>query len=119
VAAAILASSEYYQMHGGTNTAFLDAIYQDALGRSPDDFGRSFFTLQLYNGASRQTVASQVFGSQEYFSDLVGSYYLGYPGRDADTSGQNFFVQQLQAGGTDEAVLAAILGSQEAFGKRS
>jgi hypothetical protein len=119
VAAALVASAEYYQMHGGTNTAFLDALYQDALGRSPDDFGRSFFTLQLDSGTSRQAVAGQVFGSQEYFADLVGSDYQGFLGRDADTAGQNFFVQQLQAGCTDESVLAAILGSQEAFGKRS
>jgi hypothetical protein len=118
-AAAIIGSSEYFQLHGGTNTAFLDALYQDLLGRTPDDFGRSFFTLQLANNATPQAVAAEVLGSQEYFSDLVASDYQRYLGRDVEAAGLNYFVGQLQAGATEEAVLAALLGSSEAFGKRS
>src|SRR5262249_23639952 len=68
-AAAIMAGSpEYFQLHGGNNTSFLDALYLDALGRTPDPFGQDAFSQALAGGMSRQAVASLVFGSGEFLT---------------------------------------------------
>jgi hypothetical protein len=37
VAARIVASDEYFQLHNGDNTDFIIGAYQDVLGRTPDD----------------------------------------------------------------------------------
>jgi hypothetical protein len=114
VSAAITGSPEYFNSRGGgTNSGFLTALYQDALGRAVDSAGGSSFMGQLNSGVSRQQVAMQIFTSMEYFQDLVDFFYVKLYHRHVDASGSNTFVTFLQSGGTDEQTIAFIAGSQE------
>jgi PKD repeat protein len=116
VAAILAGSSEYYNNRGGgTNDGFLDALYQDALARSPDAAGRASWDQAMANGTTRQQVAAAIFGSQEYDQDLVQKFYQTYLHRAADSTGLNGFVNQLQSGSRDEAVILAIVTSGEYF----
>jgi uncharacterized delta-60 repeat protein len=116
VAAAMVSSAEYYQNRsGGTNTGFLDDLYHDALGRTIDPSGASFFRQALTDGEGRGQVAAALFGSTEYRQDLVQSYYRNYLHRPADASGLADFVNALADGTTDDQVLATVLGSEEFF----
>ena len=116
VAAMLAGSPEYYNNRGGgTNDGFLNALYQDALGRSPDATGRSIWDQAMANGTTPQQVAAAIFGSQEYQQDLVQKFYQTYLHRAADTAGLNGFVNQLQNGSRDEAVILAIITSGEYF----
>jgi hypothetical protein len=109
-------SVEYLQVRGGgTNQGFLTALYQDALNRSPDAGGLAAFTQALNQGASREQVAATIFGSVEYFQDLVANFYQLYLHRAADQGGLNTFVSTLAAGAPDQTVIAALLGSDEYF----
>jgi hypothetical protein len=114
VEADIAGSPEYFATRGGgTNTGFLNAIYQDALGRMPDPTGLSGWQQALANGMSRTQVAAAVFGSPEYQQDLVLSFYEQFLGRAADPSGLQGWLAALQHGMTDQQIIAAFVGSPE------
>jgi hypothetical protein len=119
VAAILVGSGEYFQLHGSNNVSFLDAVYLDALDRLPDPTGQDAFSQALAGGMSRQAVASLIFGSQEYLGNLVESEYQSLLGRPSDPNGLAAFTQALQRGLTDQALVAIMLGSPEAFAKRS
>jgi len=119
IAAGIAGSSEYFQLHGGNNLAFLDALYEDALGRLPDPFGLDSFSQALAGGATPAAVAALVFGSPEYQQNLVETGYQAILGRQADPGGLAFFEQALANGTTDQMLLADLLGSGESFGERT
>jgi hypothetical protein len=114
-AALILSSPEYRDRAGDSDPGFLDALYQDALGRAPDPTGRAAFSQALAQGVSRGQVAAIVLGSVEYQQGLVQSDYLRYLHRRADPVGLNGFTSALARGVTDEGVLAAVVGSAEYF----
>jgi hypothetical protein len=106
-------SAEYFQAHGGTNPAFLAALYQDVFGRALDATGSATFGPLLDQGADRVSVAAAVLGSLETQQDQVRAWYQEYLNRDPDSAGFNAFVAALQQGTPSEQVLALILGSPE------
>lgn len=64
----ILASSEYRSTQGaGTDEGFVEAVYEDVLGRSPDAAGRSYWTGRLAAEASHRHVAHSILVSSEAF----------------------------------------------------
>ncbi|HYI60920.1 MAG TPA: DUF4214 domain-containing protein [Acidimicrobiales bacterium] len=63
-------SSEFHGLYDGlTNGQFVDAIYQNILGRAPDTAGRNFWISELNGGRSRGSVALAVSRSSEYVHD--------------------------------------------------
>jgi len=118
LAAAIVASPEYFQTRGNSNNdGFLMALYADALGRAVDSGGRATWDQDLANGATRAQVAAAILATTEYHQVLVQSYYARFLDRRADSSGLTTFAQDLANGLRDEQVLAAIIGSNEYFNK--
>jgi hypothetical protein len=110
----LVGSDEYFSTRGGeTNDGFLDALYEDALGRSPDTGGRNSFNALLATTARRSQVADIVFGSPEYQHDLVNNMYELLLNRPADPTGLAGFTAALSAGLTDQQVMAQIIGSEE------
>jgi hypothetical protein len=119
VAAFLVGSQEYFDDRGGNNETFLNSLYEEALDRQADRQGLVGFEQTLANGTSRTQVASLIFSSPEYLTDLVQSGYQSALGRKADASGLNFFVNEAQHGASDQLVVAQLLGSGESFAKRS
>jgi hypothetical protein len=116
--AGIVGSPEYFQVRGGgTISGFLNAIYQDALGRTPDAAGLADFTRILAAGATRSQVAATILGSQEFQQDLVQGFYTTLLGRAADTAGLNGFLAAFHQGATDQQIVAALAGSDEFFAR--
>jgi probable HAF family extracellular repeat protein len=112
----ITGSLEYFANRGGGgNDGFLDALYQDALHRSVDSFGRALFDRALAQGATRQQVAAAIFASGEYEQDLVASYYWLYLHRAADSAGLTLFVNAMKQGARDQDVIAGLLSSGEYY----
>jgi hypothetical protein len=112
----LTSSPEYFMVRGGgTNEGFLTALYQDALNRQPDTDGLASFEAGLNGGTSRQQVATAIFGSPEYYQDLMGSFYQRFLNRLPDDAGLQSFVAELQAGVASEDIIAAMLGSGEFF----
>jgi hypothetical protein len=115
LAAAIVGSDEYFALHGGTNDGFVSALFQDAFGRPVDAGAMNAFKLDLAAGRTRAQVAAFVFGSQEYYADLVGNLYLELLNRTVDAPSGAYWAAKLDAGAADGQVLANIAASDEFF----
>ena len=98
----------------GTESAIVEGLYNNILGRVADSAGLAHWTAQLTApGGSAAQVAGQFFQSTEYTTDVVESYYTTYLGRVGDTAGVASWVATLQAGASEEQVAAAFLSSPE------
>lgn len=114
----IVGSPEYWDLRGdGRTGGFLDAIYQDALQRVPDDLGRGYFTQLLDQSTPTSQVADLIFSSEEYRRNLVQIYYGSLLARDAEQHALEFWASVLQARKRSEGVLAGIAGSDEYFAR--
>jgi hypothetical protein len=97
---------------------FINAVYNDLLNRPADPVGLAAYSALFDGGASNFDVAKAIDATQEYYGNLVGSYYQSYLQRPADGA-SSILVNELLGSGTDQDVQAAILGSQEYFTNRA
>jgi hypothetical protein len=96
-----------------TNETFLNAVYEDILGRPIDPSGLAGFEASLTAGATRTQVAYDIVTSTEAYQDLVKSWYEQFLNRIPAPGEGDPFVAQLKAGATEEQVEAILLGSTE------
>jgi len=97
------------------NGAFLCALYEDLLGRTPDPGGLAYWESELAGGASRSQVAYDLASSPEYRGELVAGYYDRFLNRPVDSAGGSFWVGELNFGASDQDILRGILGSAEFY----
>ena len=73
----------------GNESAIVEGLYHNILGRVADSAGLASWAAQLKPkpGESAAQVAGQFFQSTEYTTDVVESYYTTYLGRVGDTGG--------------------------------
>jgi hypothetical protein len=119
VAAGIIGSPEFVNLHGRDTTVALNALYELALGRAIDSTGLSNASAALAVGMSLSDVALGVLTSDEYRSDLVNSYYLLFLDRSADAVGLANAVSALDHGASDAQIVAGLVTSDEYFNKTS
>ena len=104
VLSALLSNDGYYASVGGTNTAWVAAMYHDVLARGPDAPGLDYFVSELASGTSRSAVVLQLLNSPEGHAISVARLYRDELGSTqtvaalAATSGVNYWSQFL---GTD------------------
>lgn len=111
----ILGSDEFFADSGGTNSGFIDNVYQGLLGRAADSSGLSTWNQALASGTSRTQVALAIDTSNESRTDTVQFLYQILLNRSADQGGVNTWVGALNSGATDEQVIADIAGSPEFY----
>jgi uncharacterized protein (TIGR03118 family) len=117
-AGVIAGSQEYFQGRGGgTSSGFLNALYQDALGRGVDNAGKAAFTAAMQAGATPGQVAAVIFASDEFKGHDVSNLYQTLLHRGVDSPGMAFFVGALKQGATDADVSAVLVGSNEYFAR--
>jgi hypothetical protein len=77
VLAAILGSDEYYNNAGGTPQGWINAVYQDILGRAPDSSGAAYWANELATGGAggRDGIARILLSQPEVAHDLLDSFY--------------------------------------------
>jgi hypothetical protein len=115
VLAAFIGSPEYFAHVGGTNQAWVDAMYQDLLHRAPDPAGENFWVQALAAGASPTAVAQGFATSYEAEAIVVQNDYQTYLGRQASSAEVNYWVMRFETGTTNEQVIAGFLSSPEYF----
>ena len=98
VSISIAGSPEFFAHAGGTNSTFVQALYQDFLGRSATSGEISFWSA-LVTSEGNASVANQIAGSTEGLTHAVDQLYLEYLGRPVEAAGASFWVGQLQARG--------------------
>ncbi|HVX60075.1 MAG TPA: carboxypeptidase regulatory-like domain-containing protein [Pirellulales bacterium] len=117
--ALLVSSDEFYANAGGTNLAWIDAIYKLLLGRAADSSGESYWTGQLAADQSRQQVAEGIANSAENDAQLINEDYFHYLGREADPDGLAYWLAQFAAGKTNEDIIAGFTGSDEYYQQRT
>lgn len=127
VRASIIGSQEYFdRIGGGTIDGFIDAAYDDVLGRAPETAGRNYWRNQLTSGVSKPTMASALVHSREAFEDLVTSDYQRFLRRAVEpcppssgcvqTHALEYWTDLLVQGFPEQRFIAELIGSDEYYG---
>jgi hypothetical protein len=109
-----LASNEYYRNAGNSNTAYVEQLYRDILGREIDLQGRAFYVGRLDNGTPAWWVSRSIYESSESLGNRVRAYYLDILGRAPTTTEVAEGVALILAE-DERSVRARVLASDEAF----
>jgi hypothetical protein len=117
--AGFISSPEFYTHAGGTDKAWVDALYQDLLGRPADAGGEAYWVHQLAVGVSRANVAYGFATGTERESQRITDDYMHYLGRQPDSQGLAYWVEQLASGVTNEQVITGFVASDEYFHKHT
>ena len=92
-------------------------VYLDLLGREPDQEGMNDWTNRLAWGASYDSVANGITGSDEYRGRLIGATYQDYLDRAPEPAGLAFWLAQMRAGWQIEDVQAGFISSDEFYAR--
>lgn len=98
-----------------TSRTYVKAVYQDVLGRQPDEGGLNYWTAQIDSGAPRQPLIHLIDHSEEYFETIINPAYAQFLGRQPDSGGLAYWVSRMQQGLTDEQLEAGFIGSPEYY----
>jgi hypothetical protein len=115
VEAAFVSSSEYISDHGNTPVGWLNGVYNDLLGRSPDPMGLNHWLTRLQAGETVVQIAHEITTSVERESIVIRQDYISFLGRTPENSGLNHWLTLLQSGFTRAFVASGIVGSNEFF----
>lgn len=117
--AGFISSPEFYARAGGTDQAWIDAVYQTLLGRPADQAGESYWLSQLASGVSRTQVAVSFTAGPERESQRITDDYMHYLGRQPEPQGLSYWLGQFSAGLTNEDLITGFVSSDEYFGEHS
>jgi hypothetical protein len=112
VQAGIIGSVEYYHAAGGTDAAWVSALYHSILGRDVDQKGLAYWTDYIKTHGKESVVLGFVT-SDEYRLALIDGWFQTYLGRTLDAAGGQFWLNMMKNGETQEQIQAGILGSDE------
>ncbi|HVX14394.1 MAG TPA: DUF4214 domain-containing protein [Pirellulales bacterium] len=113
--AGFIGSPEYYQHSGGTNKAWVDAMYENLLGRAADPAGEAVWLAALANGESRTSVAYGFAASPEREAEVIRGDYSTYLGRNPADAEVASWVLAFESGYSNENVIAGFVASGEFF----
>ncbi len=91
VLTAILTSPEFYARAGGTDSAYVQALYHVLLQRSPSASEQDSWVATL-GTQGRQSVVAGIRGSSEFRGSTLDSLYANLLGRAADDAGRATWV---------------------------
>jgi hypothetical protein len=121
VISSFVSSMEYFAKQGGTNSGWLDHVYQDLLGRARDP-GSQPFLDELNGGVPLGVVANALLGSTEYRTRVITQAYATYLQRQAGSGDVQAWISVVgnaaaTPGGVsgDEQLLIGVLSSVEYF----
>lgn len=117
VADAFLHSPEFLSDAPDTGS-FIEALFQDVLGRPVDAGGLAALTQWIDRGVSRDQIADLVLNSLERDADVVEGYYEQFLGRGASEGELLGWANAIARGYVDlQTVGEAFLGSNEFFNR--
>jgi hypothetical protein len=108
-------SSEYIN-NNASNSAYVDALYRDILGRNADSGGHNYWVGQLSNGMAREDFARTVYDSKEMQTKMIDHYYEEFLDRDVDDASLASYLSFIESGQGDiDDVAVRVLASDEFF----
>jgi hypothetical protein len=108
-----IGSSEYIADHGGKGSGWVTGMYNDLLGRTPDNAGLTHWVDSLASGVDAATVALGFAASGEREAMKVTSDYQNLLGRTPGASEIASWVNAFEHGVTNDDVVAGFVSSAE------
>ena len=109
----VFAAADRFGPAHDVDTAIVNGVYRNILGRDPDPAGLAFFEQALAAGMNRDQLARDVWNSTEHRIEEVDFYYSTYLHRTADLGGLDFWVTALEVSGNEIPVVVGIVTSPE------
>jgi hypothetical protein len=110
VALSLLSSSEHLRSQGGgTRVGWIDALYEQVLGRAPDPSGRAHW---IASRATRSKIARSIYLSREARARRVGLRYEVLLGREPTSAERALWTERLLTVG-DAGLIRALVTSEE------
>jgi hypothetical protein len=97
--------------------AYVESVYLDLFGRSPDPTGLANWSAALRTGTPYGQVANGITYSDEYRSGMIRDTYAEYLGREPDAGGAMFWLQHMQAGWQIEQMQGGFISSDEYYAR--
>jgi hypothetical protein len=110
---AFVGSAEFFALHGGTDSGWVDGVYSAVLGRAADTAGLSYWTGQLKSGVGMQQVALDIVMSPESEARVVSAAYVQLLGRTPDAGGLANWSGLLEHGLSPAQLKGALAASPE------
>ena len=117
LAVVFYASDEFFAASRSNRTTYVERLYGKILERTPTEAERSRHIQALEGGASRESVAAEVFGSVESRERRVAQLYDRFLAREPDPSGQDYWVDYIDNGRDIE--LALYLAASDEYLRRA
>jgi Domain of unknown function (DUF4214) len=111
--ARLISSDEAFIQDGTSNTAWLNTLYQKALGRTIDPTALTNGLALLSRGTSRFSIALGVFQSIEADRLTAKGFYLDFLNRPSDPEGLPGWWMNLNDGVKQQVVMAQFLATEE------
>jgi hypothetical protein len=110
----LLASEEYRNRSGGTDQAWIEALYADVLNRGPDPSGLAYWLERAGAGVARPLIAASIYQSDEALSRRAEAHYQEVLSRAPSTTERSAAVDTIRRIG-ERGLRAKLLASDEAF----
>ena len=118
VAALFIGTPEFFNDYGDNNDVFVEAVYQDTLGRAASPVERGGWDELLAQGGTRAGVATLFVDSTGYLDLLIDAEYPAFLGR-MPTPAEEANLARAWPGFTGNQIEAVLLGFGEAFARRT
>ena len=112
VATDFLSSPEYLADHPG-NTAYVESLYTNVLGRTGETAGINSWVNALNSGANPATVAADFVNSAESDALIVNSDYTNFLQRPGESAGVQNWISAIQRGVSLQTIGADFLSTSE------
>ncbi len=110
----LMASDEYRNRAGGTDSTWLEALYHDILGRPSDEAGRRYWLALTEAGVARPLIVAGIYLSDEALGRRADTYYLEALGRHPGEAERRGAVEIIRRTG-ERGLRARIWASDEVF----
>ncbi len=110
----LLSSDEYHRRNGGTNAAWIAALYRDILGRSPESAGLTYWSREAARGVPRPLIVAGFYLGRESLGRRATVYYQLALDRHPTAVERSAGAAVIAAEG-ERALYARLWASDEAF----
>ena len=110
----MISSPEFFRSAGGTDSAWVTALYQRLLDRQPDSQGLQYWDNLLETHALTEYQVVQGFlSSDEYFTNLIDAFFETYLNREPTASEIARDLQQMKGGASQADIQFEIVNTDE------
>jgi uncharacterized protein YkwD len=110
----LLASDEFWNVHGATAAGYVEGLYEDVLGR-PYGTGEADVWISMAQAGNRAAVAGGIINSPEADTVLAAHLFQTYLSRSPSIYELNAWVLYLETTGNEQSLVVLLLASGEYF----